>query len=130
MVLPIVRGSNRAGIPGVAGGLGVPAKTINFWKRAVFFSRVSAEEEKDWVFFSPFGGVFVLLGGVFAFFGVFLCFLGVFFSFARQREFLGVVNFFRGTTPKRGIPALTIIKKKEGKAVVRWWNESEKARKI
>ena len=35
--LLLERRGRRAGIPGVAGGLGVPAKSINFWKRGVFF---------------------------------------------------------------------------------------------
>ena len=45
---------SRAGIPGVAGRLGVPAKTIKFWKRAVLFSRVSAE--KNGCFFAFWAG--------------------------------------------------------------------------
>ena len=72
----------RAEIPGVAGRLGLPAKTIIFWKRAVFFPRLSA---KKLVFFSRLGGVFVLLGGVFCVLGVF------FFVFRAQRD------FFRGS---------------------------------
>ena len=46
------------------------------------------------------------------FLGVFLCFLGVFLFFARQRDFFLGVNFIRGTTPKRGIPALVKTTKK------------------
>ena len=41
----------RAGIPGVAGRLGVPAKTISFGKKAVSFSRVSAKKKLS-VFFA------------------------------------------------------------------------------
>ena len=75
----------RAGIPGVAGRLGVPAKTINFWKRAVFFSRVSAK--KNWVFFRLLGVFLCFLGVFLRFWGCF-CAFGVFFLFfARQRDF-------------------------------------------
>ena len=70
-----MRASGGAGIPGVAGRLGVPANAINFLEEGGFFFRVSAKKI-IWgilvVFFSPFGGVFVLFGGVFAFLGVFL----------------------------------------------------------
>ena len=65
----------RAGIPGVAGGLGVPEKPIYFWKRFFFFAR---KREKN------------LLGVFFAFCGVFLCFFGVFL------RFLGVFLCFWG----------------------------------
>ena len=67
----------RAGIPGVAGRLGVLANQF-FLKRAVFFSRVSAI---FWgVFFSSFGGVFVLFGGVFV-----VVLFGCFFFFCFSR---------------------------------------------
>ena len=65
------------------------------------------------MFFSPFGGVFVLFGGVFAFFGGVFVLLGIFLFFARQRGFFWVVNFLRGTTPKRGIPALSTLRYEE-----------------
>ena len=55
----------KAGIPGVAGVLGLPAKPIIFWKRAFFFSRVSAIIFFG-CFFPSFGGVFCAL--VFFFF--------------------------------------------------------------
>ena len=67
----------RAGLPGVAGCLGVPAKTINFWKRAVFFFSARKRNFFCWCFFPSFGGVFVLLGGVF----VFVLFGGIFVLF-------------------------------------------------
>ena len=86
----------RAGIPGVAGRLGVSAKRINFGKR-VFFPRVSAIFLG--VFFSPFGGVFVLFGGVFVLLGC------VFFCFFRSAAFSG--EFIFKDTPHKngGIPA-------------------------
>ena len=69
---------SRAGIPGVAGGLGVPEKSINFWNR-VFFAR--KREKKIGCFFRLLGGGFVLFGGVFAFLGgVFVLLLDFFFS--------------------------------------------------
>ena len=92
----------RAGIPGVAGRLGVPAKTINFLKMGFLFSRVSAIFFLG-VFFA-FWGCFCALGGsVFLrFFGVFLCFLGVFLFYARQRDFFLGVNFLKVYHTKTG----------------------------
>ena len=53
------------------------------------------------MFFSSFGGVFVLLRGVFS------VLLGCFFLlFARQRDFCFSSSSRRHTIPKRGIPAL------------------------
>ena len=74
--------------PGVAGRLGVPAKTISFLGRGqLFFSRTSANFY--FYLFLPFGGVFVLFGGYFCvFWGCFCAFLFVCLFFARQREFL------------------------------------------
>ena len=51
--------SYRAGIPGVAGRLGLPGKTIIFFGRGHFF----CARKRDFFFF-----FFVLLGGVFVFF--------------------------------------------------------------
>ena len=73
--------SYRAGIPGVAGRLGLPGKTIAFLEEGVFFSRVSA------IFFLLL--FFRLLGMFLFFWGVFLCFLGDFFVFRAQRDFWG-----------------------------------------
>ena len=79
--------ASRAGIPGVAGRLGVPAKKVEFWKRAVFFKR-----KKMVLFFLAFwrcfcvfsGGVFALLGGVFVLLGCFFCFSRVSALFWRE----------------------------------------------
>ena len=78
----------RAGIPGVAGRLVVPAKPNIFGRGKLFFAR--KRKKRCWVFFSPFGGVLMLLGGVFVLFlGVFVLF-GFFLFFARrQREMFG-----------------------------------------
>ena len=62
-------GVARAGIPGVAGRLGLPAKTIVFWKRAVFFARKRVEEKNGVCF--AFGGCFCAFGGIFV---LFFCF--------------------------------------------------------
>ena len=86
---------DRAGIPGVAGRLGVPAKTINFLNWGVFFAFWGCFCAL-WGCFCAFGGVFVLLG----------CF---FLFFARQREKNWGGHFRRPTTPKRGIPALNQV---------------------
>ena len=83
--------NSRAGIPGVGGRLGVPAKSINFLEEGSFFF-ARKRVRKNGVFLSPFWGAFVLLGGVFALFGgVFVLFF--FFFFARQRDFFLGVNF-------------------------------------
>ena len=63
---PQPRAAVRAGIPGVAGRLGVPAKAINLLEEGIFVSRVSA----------IFWGVF------FAFWGC-ICALGFFFFRSR-----------------------------------------------
>ena len=76
----------RAGIPGVAGRLGVPAKTIVYWKRAVFCSRVSAK--KNWVFFFVFWGCFFC-----AFGGCCCAFLCVFCISRVSANCFGGVNF-------------------------------------
>ena len=75
------RNPGRAGIAGVAGRLGLPAKNIIFFEEGSFFPRASPSFFFG-VLFAFFGGVFVLLGGVFVIFG------GVFvlFCFARQRK--------------------------------------------
>ena len=82
--------TTRAGIPGVAGRLGLPAKTIMFWKRAsLFVSRISAKKKKM-AFFRLLGVCFVLFGGVFCAFGG--CFGGFcFFCFSRAAR-----NLFGG----------------------------------
>ena len=47
-----------------------------------------------WVFFSPFGGVFVLFGGIFALLGGgVLELFWYFLFFARQRDFFGDLIF-------------------------------------
>ena len=74
----------RAGIPGVAGRLGVPAKTINFWKRAVFCAR--KREKKSGCFFR-------LLGVFLRFLGVFLCFGFFVFVFRASARFYTEVAF-------------------------------------
>ena len=51
----------RAGIPGVAGRLGVPRKIIIFLEEGSFYSRVSAK--KNWGVFFVFGGCFCAFGG-------------------------------------------------------------------
>ena len=77
----------------------------------VFFSRVSAKFflgvfSAFWGCFCAFLGCFCVFGGCFCGFGVFF----FFFSRASANFFCwGVVNFFGGgTTPKRGIPALSV----------------------
>ena len=91
-------GSDRAGIPDVAGVLGLPAKPIIFLEEGLFFPRVSVSAKKKWVFFfSCFGGVFVLFGGFFVLGGV-CCFSRV------SAIFFEGSQFRRPTTPKRGIP--------------------------
>ena len=95
----------RAGIPGVAGVLGLPARPTNFWNRDFF--RAYARF---------FLGCFPRLLEVFlCFWGVFLCFWGVFFLFARPNSLLFFFFFFflflffrRHTTPQRRIPALVL----------------------
>ena len=67
------------------------------------------------MFFSSFGGVFVLFGGIF------FCFLGFFLVFARQRDFFGGVLFRRHTTPKRGIPALPTPGQRRPRAIRTRW---------
>ena len=64
-----------AGIPGVAGRLGVPAKTFfgGRGKRAFFF-RAQAFKKKCWGVFFAFGGCFCAFRGCFYAFGVFLVF--------------------------------------------------------
>ena len=82
---PLIRAQRERKIPGVAGRLGVPAKTIIFWKRAVFFSRVSANFLLGCFF--RLLGVFLCFWGVFlCFWGVFLCFLWVFFVFRASAQ--------------------------------------------
>ena len=63
----------RVGSAGVAGVLGLPAKPIIFWKRAVFFFARKRETKKGWVFFPVFWGCFCALGGCFCALGCVLC---------------------------------------------------------
>jgi len=81
----LVAHSARAGIPGVAGRLGVPAKAINLLEEGIFVSRVSA----------------IFLGVSFAFWGC-ICALG-FFSFVRApARFFGGSYFFKAYHTKTG----------------------------
>ena len=84
---------SRAGIPGVAGVLGLPAKPIIVWKRAVFL-RASAQK-KFGCFFRLLEFFLVLLGGVFVL-------LGCFLFFARQRDFLVFFIFSEGIPHRNG----------------------------
>ena len=84
----------RAGIPGVAGRLGAPAKNNSFFGRGLlfFFFARRKREIKFWVFFFAFRGCFVFWGGDFAFLGgVFVLFGCVFVFRASARIFWGVI---------------------------------------
>ena len=90
--------NTRAGIPGDAGRLGVPARTTNFWKRAVFFPRVSSLKKIGVFFFVAFLGCFC------AFWGVLLrfFFLSFFLSFRASARFFFGVNFLKAYHTKTG----------------------------
>ena len=75
-------------------------KQLFFGRGHFFFAR--KRDKRKWGIFSVFSWCFsFLFGGVFVLFGCVL-------FFVRQRDFLGGVFFRRHTTPKRGIPALTM----------------------
>ena len=86
---PATAPATRAGIPGVAGRPGVPAKTIIFLEEgSFFFSR--KRETKIWVCFRLLGVFLFFFGGVFALFGGVFVLLGCFFVFrASARFFFG-----------------------------------------
>ena len=93
----------RSGIPGVAGRLGAPAKTIMVLEEGIFF-RAQARRF-FWSIFSAFWllGVFLCFFWCFCvFLGVFLCLVFFFFFFARVSAIFGGGVNFKGLPHQNG----------------------------